>query len=743
MLRLESLEPRSLLTTLVALVDTGIDLKPNDPSYLNDSKYYDLADAYNSYDGSSNVQDNNGHGSSVADNIVAGIQATTSQSGAGGANVLILPIRDTDNNGNLSTDAIINGICYAANKGAAVINLSFASLTNFSSSSQDAQHPDMSLSSAIQYAQSKGAVVVAAAGNMGYLINNTQYGNQDIDIETPDPVYPAVLGHDVPLSNMLVTASFNTSTSALQLDSNYGPGHVDLAAPGSETSFAAGYLSGVVGVVAALRPDFSYTQIIARITSTVQQFASLAGKIVTGGVVSPANAVNGLLAPTVVSTASASPATVSGTTTTLSVLGGDAGGESTLSYHWQTISAPPGAPSPTFSANNSNAAKNTTTTFSDAGTYTFQATITDRDGGTVTSTSSVTVNPVLTSIGVNQQGTTLTAGNTQTFTATAYDQFHVALAAPPSIAWSVSGSAGGKISSSGVYTASVSGSGTDVITASSGAISGTATVSVTASPSQGTPSATSLGQDGVDLVGSGALTGSPDGLQDVDILLSGLNASKTIRYIDVLGVGGGEWQYNAANGPSPHRSDAAALVQTAGASSAHLYVQPYKTETGRSYQVEILDTDGTSLSLFSSPVYANPQLAMTSAPTPATPTATSLGQDGVDLVGSGPLGNSPDGLQDIDILLSGLDPSKSISYIDVLGVGGGEWQYNAANGPSPHRSDFAALVRAAGSSTAHLYVQPYMDETGRNYQINIVYSDGTVLHLFTGPVYAKRNLAVS
>ena len=48
----------------------------------------------------------------------------------------------------------------------------------------------------------------------------------------------------------------------------------------------------------------------------------------------------------------------------------------------------PRAATPTFSANGSNAAKNTTATFSKAGSYTFQVTITDAGG--LTATSSVT-----------------------------------------------------------------------------------------------------------------------------------------------------------------------------------------------------------------------------------------------------------------------------------------------------------------------------------------------------------------
>ena len=54
--------------------------------------------------------------------------------------------------------------------------------------------------------------------------------------------------------------------------------------------------------------------------------------------------------------------TVTGTTTVLSVLGADDGGESNLTYTWSVTSKPSGASNPTFSLNGINAAKSTTNT---------------------------------------------------------------------------------------------------------------------------------------------------------------------------------------------------------------------------------------------------------------------------------------------------------------------------------------------------------------------------------------------
>ena len=81
---------------------------------------------------------------------------------------------------------------------------------------------------------------------------------------------------------------------------------------------------------------------------------------------------------------------VVGTTTVLSVLGADDGGETNLKYTWSTTSLPAGAVAPTFSANGVNAAKNTTVTFANSGAYRFTVTIADAAGLTTTSVVDVT-----------------------------------------------------------------------------------------------------------------------------------------------------------------------------------------------------------------------------------------------------------------------------------------------------------------------------------------------------------------
>jgi aryl-phospho-beta-D-glucosidase BglC (GH1 family) len=186
--------------------------------------------------------------------------------------------------------------------------------------------------------------------------------------------------------------------------------------------------------------------------------------------------------PTVATPASASQYEVTGTSVDLSVLGADAGGESGLTYTWSTT----GAPAPvSFSVNGNNAAQDTVATFSTAGQYTFQVTITDPAGLSVTSNVSVTVDPTPTSIVLSPNSASVNAGATEQFTAQADDQFGHALSSQPSFTWTATG--GGSVSSTGLFTAA-NAAGSATVQAAAGGISGTAAVTVSAPPSTPLPS---------------------------------------------------------------------------------------------------------------------------------------------------------------------------------------------------------------------------------------------------------------
>ena len=176
--------------------------------------------------------------------------------------------------------------------------------------------------------------------------------------------------------------------------------------------------------------------------------------------------------------------------TALSVLGADiATGESGLKYTWAATTLPSGATAPTFSANGTNAAKNTTATLSKAGIYGFTATITDSGSLSVTSSVSVPVAQALTTIVVSPVTVTVNPGATQQFTAESCDQFGSALATQPTLAWTTTV---GTITAGGLFTAQNT-PGRGMVMAGSGTIHGTSSVTVTnqgptvAKPASATP----------------------------------------------------------------------------------------------------------------------------------------------------------------------------------------------------------------------------------------------------------------
>jgi hypothetical protein len=186
-------------------------------------------------------------------------------------------------------------------------------------------------------------------------------------------------------------------------------------------------------------------------------------------------------APSITSAASADPATVTGLTTELSVSADDDAGESALTYTWEADGAPG---SVTFSANGSNAAKQTGAAFSAPGAYGFVVTVRDAEGLTATSAVPVSVQATPVAILVSPAEAEVEAGRTLAFGAIAYDQFGVTMAPQPAFAWSVSG--GGVIDANGLFAAGGTAGGPHTVTAAAQGVEGTAQVTVVARPLTGT-----------------------------------------------------------------------------------------------------------------------------------------------------------------------------------------------------------------------------------------------------------------
>src|SRR5207302_3998643 len=132
----------------VAVLDTGIDASHPDLAGQ-------LAPGTSIVDPTSEgTTDPNGHGTWMAGIIAAATDNATGIAGVGYAGVKVMPVAVLGADGTGSDGNIISGVIYAADHGANVILMSFTNPA-FSQCLQDA----------IDYAWSKGAVVVAAAGN--------------------------------------------------------------------------------------------------------------------------------------------------------------------------------------------------------------------------------------------------------------------------------------------------------------------------------------------------------------------------------------------------------------------------------------------------------------------------------------------------------------------------------------------------------------------------------------------------
>ncbi|MFA5866608.1 MAG: S8 family peptidase [Actinomycetota bacterium] len=229
---------------VIAIVDTGVSL--THPDFAGK-----LVAGYDFVAGDPDPTDENGHGTHVA-----GIAAANTNNGIGVAGMSwysrIMPMRVLDASGNGYDSDIANGITWAADHGAKVINMSLGGPSSY----------PQTLQNAVNYAYARGVTIVAASGNN----------------PTGEITYPAAC------SNVIGVAATDSTDNRASF-SNYGS-FVDVAAPGvsiastywsagantygtgSGTSMASPHVAGLASLVLAQYPSATLDQVEAAIETT-------------------------------------------------------------------------------------------------------------------------------------------------------------------------------------------------------------------------------------------------------------------------------------------------------------------------------------------------------------------------------------------------------------------------------------------------------------------------------------------
>jgi subtilisin family serine protease len=234
--------PSASRPVVVAVVDTGVDATQPDLAGV-------VRPEVDLIPGDTVTGDDNGHGTAVA-----GVIAALANNGIGGAGVCsacsILPIKVMGSNGNGDLATVAAGIVRAADMGARVIDLSLGGPQGLDA-----------LQQAVAYANSKGAVVVAAAGNSGLATPFFPAG------------YPGV-----------ISVAGSTQTDRLYPWSEHGP-WITVAAPGCNvtpllhggygqfcgTSSATPLVAGLAGLILAAHPRTTNKRLAAAIEQTAKR----------------------------------------------------------------------------------------------------------------------------------------------------------------------------------------------------------------------------------------------------------------------------------------------------------------------------------------------------------------------------------------------------------------------------------------------------------------------------------------
>lgn len=297
----------------IAVVDTGVD--PTHPDLApNIVRGYDVVAKDN------DPRDEYGHGTHVA-----GIAAAVANNAIGVAGVApgakIMPVRVLGSDGSGSGSDVDAGIHWAADHGAQVINLSLGADVVIEDASGG------SMSSACDYAWSKGSICVVATGNQGLFRTDYSGAKAVIVTATAPDDSEASYATGVGLAPWGIAApggTGDTSDPASNILSTYWvKGKNAQYAYLAGTSMATPHVAGALAILRGL--GLSPQQAVDRLLATARDIGSSGNDLTFGaGLVDVAAAVKGLRPAHVAATGPVTPASGAPNTTSTGISSGGA-----------------------------------------------------------------------------------------------------------------------------------------------------------------------------------------------------------------------------------------------------------------------------------------------------------------------------------------------------------------------------------------------------------------------------------
>src|SRR5215210_3791663 len=224
----------------IAIVDTGVDLDHPDLAPR-------IVAGYDFVNSDAVAQDDEGHGT-----MVAGLAGAATDNGIGIAgaawNASIMPVKVLDQTGAGNDFDIADGITWAADNGAQVINLSLGGPGS-----------SIALYDAVEYARRKGVVVVAAAGNDGEPRTSVPGAYADVAVAATDGAGDAAWFSNSGYWVDLAAPGIGIVSTAL------APGAADAYAKGAGTSFSSPIVAGVAALVRSQHPTWAQVDVVKQV----------------------------------------------------------------------------------------------------------------------------------------------------------------------------------------------------------------------------------------------------------------------------------------------------------------------------------------------------------------------------------------------------------------------------------------------------------------------------------------------